>query len=244
MTTGSLIEQGSQPDLQASSKLARIRDAIAEVTHEIGVSTESVRVVGASKAQSISTIRAFAEAGLRLCGENYLQEALPKLDALKAHTIEWHFIGHVQSNKAKLVAKHFNWVQTVHSFQAAMHLNAARSRSHPHDPLNCCIQVNIDEELQKAGVFLPEFKDLVAGIGELHGLRLRGVMAIPAPYANLSARMNSFERVKKLFDSVTPPQLEFWDTISVGMSDDYLTAIRCGANLVRLGTVLFGPRSR
>lgn len=227
---------------EAHAKLEQIQGQINKVTNEIGVSADSVRFVGASKAQPLTALRAFAEAGIKACGENYLQEAMTKLDQLEPYAIEWHFIGHIQSNKAKLVAERFAWVQTLDSVRLAKRLSDARLDSHPNQPLNCCIQVNVDDEPQKAGVRADGYDELIATAGELPGLRLRGVMAIPQPYPNIAKRIASFERVKSVFDNTSPPQPHHWDTISMGMSQDYLTAIRCGANLVRLGTALFGPR--
>lgn len=227
---------------EARAKLTQIQDHISTVADEIGVSADTVRFVGASKAQPLTTLRAFAEAGIKACGENYLQEAITKLDELKPYELEWHFIGHIQTNKAKQVAERFTWVQTLDSIRLAKRLSDARLQSHPHEPLNCCIQVNVDDEPQKAGVTEDSYDELVAATAELPGIRLRGVMSIPLPYPDLVQRIASFERVKTMFDNTSPPQPQYWDTISMGMSDDYLTAIRCGANLVRLGTVLFGPR--
>ncbi len=238
----SVTEQQTISAADARTKLARIQDQIDAVTEEIGVSVDAVRFVGASKAQPLTTIRAFAEAGLKACGENYLQEASSKLDELKQYDMEWHFIGHIQSNKAKQVAERFAWVQTLDSTRLAKRLNDARLVSHPDEPLNCCIQLNVDNEPQKAGVHDEAYDELVATAGELPALRIRGVMAIPAPHPDLTERIASFERVKAMFDNTSPPSPQYWDTISMGMSDDFLTAIRCGANVVRLGTVLFGPR--
>ena len=227
---------------EARAKLAWIQDQINSVTDEIGVAADTVRFVGASKAQPLATVRAFADAGITACGENYLQDAISKIDKLERYELEWHFIGHIQTNKAKQVAEHFSWVQTLDSIRLAKRLSDARLDSHPSEPLNCCIQVNVDNEPQKAGVSAEVYDELVATAGELPGLKLRGVMAIPQPYPELAQRCESFKRVKTMFDDTSPPQPQHWDTISMGMSDDYLTAIRCGANLVRLGTVLFGPR--
>ncbi|MCY3859362.1 MAG: YggS family pyridoxal phosphate-dependent enzyme [Gammaproteobacteria bacterium] len=227
---------------QACAKLDWIQEQINAVSSEIGNSASSIRFVGASKAQSLATLRAFAEAGLRACGENYLQEAISKLDELERFNIEWHFIGHIQSNKAKQVAERFAWVQTLDSIRLAKRLSDARIGLRPNEPLNCCIQVNVDNEPQKAGVSAESYDELVDTAGQLPGLRLRGLMAIPQPYPELSERIASFKRVRSMFDNTSPPQPQYWDTISMGMSDDFLTAIRCGANLVRLGTVLFGPR--
>jgi len=227
---------------EARAKLKEVQDQISIVADEIGITADTVRFVGASKAQPLTRIRAFAEAGIKACGENYLQEAIGKLEELKPYDLEWHFIGHIQSNKAKQVAERFAWVQTLDSIRLAKRLSEARLVSHPHESLNCCIQVNVDDEPQKAGVSAESYDKLVAAASELPGLRLRGVMAIPQPYPDLAHRIASFKRVKAMFENTSPPQPQYWDTISMGMSEDYLTAIRCGANLVRLGTVLFGPR--
>ena len=237
-----ITSQHSISSQQACVKLDWIQEQINEVCGEMGISASSIRFVGASKAQPLATLRAFAEAGIRACGENYLQEAIPKLDDLKSYDIEWHFIGHIQSNKAKQVAERFVWVQTLDNIRLAKRLSDARIGSRPDEPLNCCIQVNVDNEPQKAGVSAESYDELVDTAGQLPGLRLRGVMAIPQPHPELSKRIASFERVKAMFDNTASPQPQYWDTISMGMSDDFLTAIRCGANLVRLGTVLFGPR--
>ena len=237
-----ITEQQAISTAEARAKLEQIQGQINKVTDEMGVPLESVRFVGASKAQPLSTIQAFARAGIKACGENYLQEAAAKLDELERFDLEWHFIGRVQTNKAKQVAERFTWVQTLDSVRLARRLSAARLVSRPLEPLNCCIQVNVDDEPQKAGVNAETYDELVAIAGDLPGLRLRGVMAIPQPYPELEQRIKSFEHVKAMFDNTSPPQPQHWDTISMGMSDDYLTAIRCGANLVRLGTVLFGPR--
>lgn len=236
------MEQQAVSTDAARVKLDWIHEQISSVTAEVGIAAASVRIVGASKAQPLSTIRAFVDAGIKACGENYLQEALSKLDELGSYDLEWHFIGHIQSNKVKQVAKRFQWVQTLDSVRLAKRLSDARLRSHPHEPLNCCIQVNVDNEPQKAGVNAEAYDELVATAGTLPGIRLRGVMAIPQPYPTVTERIASFERVKALFDHTVPRHPQDWDTISMGMSDDYATAIRCGANLVRLGTVLFGPR--
>lgn len=227
---------------RARAKLVTIQAAIASVQQESGITDSPVRILGASKAQPLERLRAFATAGIVGFGENYLQDALPKLDALHDSTVEWHFIGRIQSNKARDVATRFDWAQTLDSERLIRRLSDARTAHHPDLPLNCCIQVNIDEEPQKAGAALGDFDKLVRVAGQSPGLRLRGVMAIPAPHPNPAERIASFRRVRALFDNANPPHPKHWDTVSMGMSDDYLDAVRCGANLVRLGTALFGPR--
>ena len=223
-------------------KVSRIRDRIANAVSTSQFDHEAVRLIAASKTQSMETIKRFAVSGIRCFGENYLQEALPKLRALEDLKIEWHFIGHVQSNKAKQVASNFEWVQTLDSLKLAKRLNQARIDSHGDQPLNCCIQVNIDREPQKAGVLSEELPSFLDAVSELPGLKFRGLMAIPAPHSKLADRSRSFKQLRTLFDQARPPNPMAWDTLSVGMSSDYEEAIRCGANLIRLGTVLFGPR--
>ena len=234
----------SQPALlnSAHARLDGLRDQIATVAAEMSITADSVRIVGAAKAQSIDTIRSFLEAGLAAIGENYLQEAQQKSTLLGDFDVEWHFIGRVQSNKAKIVAQQFDWVQTVDSVRLARRLSDARLAVNPEAPLDCCVQINADAEPQKAGVLPEDMDDLISEVGRLPGITLRGIMAIPVPNPDIRERIATFKRIKTHFDNASPRQPEHWDTLSMGMSDDFLAAIRCGANLVRLGTSLFGPR--
>lgn len=227
---------------QFEEKLATVKEKIVHASLHPESNGGEVRLVAASKTQSVDTIRQFAELGIDKFGENYLQEAQPKINALSNHEIEWHFIGHVQSNKAKQVASQFTWVQTLDSLNLARRLSQARLASHPSQPLECCIQVNIDNEPQKGGVLAEELPELLDGLADMPGLRIRGLMAIPTPHPNLSDRKIAFRRLRNLFDRSNPPPNSAWDTVSMGMSEDYEDAIGCGANLVRLGTALFGPR--
>lgn len=172
-------------------------------------------------------------------GENYVQEALAKQDALTSETLEWHLIGHLQSNKAREAAAAFDWVQTVDRGKLVAAL--ARHRPEGLPPLNVLVQVNIDDEAGKHGCAPGQVPALAAAIAEQPRLLLRGLMAIPAPYPELERRRAAFARMRALFDALAAghPQV---DTLSMGMSEDIELAVAEGATMVRVGTALFGPR--
>lgn len=244
MQSAAAVQNETSLSESVEFKVQAIRQTIAAAEVQKNLPADSVCLVAASKTQSIETVANFANAGITCFGENYLQEAQPKIQALKSHNIEWHFIGHIQSNKAKQIAQLFSWVQTLDSTKLAHRLNRARLNLPDKEPLNCCIQVNIDQEPQKAGVLPEELDALLASLHDLPGLKIRGLMAIPKPAADSRDSSSAFSRLKHLFDNAVPPNPSHWDTLSAGMSGDYLQAIGCGANLVRLGTALFGPRSQ
>jgi pyridoxal phosphate enzyme (YggS family) len=193
----------------------------------------SVILLAVSKQQSIEAIAELYQQGQRAFGENYLQEALTKIEALKHLTIEWHFIGHIQRNKTKKIAEHFAWVQSVDSELIAKRLNEARPDHLP--PLNICLEVNVDNEPNKAGVALDAVLPLAKVCLTLPKLRLRGLMAIPK--ANTDPR-HAFQTLRETYDTLN--QLGFsLDTLSMGMSADYELAIEAGSTMVRLGTAVF-----
>ena len=218
-----------------ATRLAALRSRIHGLERRYGRAEGSVRLLAVSKTKSAEAVREAFEAGQRDFGENQLQDALGKLDLLSELPLGWHFIGHVQSNKTRDIARHFQWVHTVDRLKIAVRLDAAAER-----PINVCIQVNVDAEPQKAGVDPADLPDLVARVAELPRLRLRGLMAIPAPGDTRS----SFHRTRALFEKLAAQAGEDWDTLSMGMSDDFADAIAEGANLVRIGTAIFGPRPR
>lgn len=207
--------------------LTRIRRAESAAGRPAG----SVRLLAASKAQSAEQIRFAHSQGQTCFGENYLQEALEKMQKLQYIKLEWHFIGALQSRKAKSVAEHFAWVQSVDSLKLAQRLSAARPAA--LGPLNICLQVNISREPQKAGILLEDLPALAQAVLSLPNLRLRGLMAIPAPRAGPEV----YQLLKEACDRL---QL---DTLSVGMSEDLELAIEQGATLVRIGTAIFGART-
>lgn len=197
------------------------------------------RLLAVSKTQPADAVAALAAQGQRAFGENYVQEAVAKIDALAALGLEWHLIGHLQSNKAELAAQRFDWVQSVDRPKLVAALAAHRPAA--LTPLNVLIQVNIDDEDSKHGCTPEAVPALAAAIDAAPTLRLRGLMAIPAPWPEASRRAAAFERMRDLFQalSATHPAV---DTLSMGMSSDYPEAVAHGATLVRIGTALFGAR--
>ena len=191
-------------------------------------------MIAVSKARSAAEVRAAYEAGQRDFGENYLQEAAAKMTALSELDIVWHFIGAIQSNKTRDIARRFQWVHTVDRARIASRLDGAAQR-----PLDICVQVNIDAEPQKAGVAPSDLSSLVTHIRGLPRLRLRGLMAIPRADGDHRA---SFRALRSLFDAHADAAGDHWDSLSMGMSDDFEVAIEEGATMVRIGTAIFGPR--
>jgi len=198
---------------------------------------ETVQLLAVSKTHPSESLREMYAAGQRAFGENYLQEALEKIEALQDLEIEWHFIGHVQRNKTKNLADKFDWVHGVDRLIIAERLSNQRLQD--QSDLNICLQVNIDGQDSKDGCAPDEVPELVAQISQLPKIRLRGLMVIPAP-DNTAA----FADAKALFDLVREKHAhpEDWDTLSMGMSSDVEAAIAAGSTMVRVGTALFGAR--
>ena len=196
-------------------------------------------LLAVSKLQPASAVAELARAGQRAFGENYVQEAQAKIGELAGMDLEWHLIGHLQSNKAELAAQLFDWVQTVDRHK----LIGALSRYRPADraPLNVLVQVNIDDEASKHGCRPDEVADLAEAIAAEPRLRLRGLMAIPAPYEDMARRRAAFRAMAQLFEALAARHPGI-DTLSMGMSEDFEAAIAEGATMVRIGTALFGPR--
>lgn len=200
-------------------------------------SPETVQLLAVSKTHPSESLREMYAAGQRAFGENYLQEALDKIEALHDLEIEWHFIGHVQRNKTKHLAEKFDWVHGVDRLIIAERLSNQRFQD--QSDLNICLQVNIDGQDSKDGCAPDEVAELVAQISQLAKIKLRGLMVIPAP-DNTAA----FADAKALFDAVKEKHAhpEHWDTLSMGMSGDLDAAIAAGSTMVRVGTALFGKR--
>ncbi|RZG47712.1 YggS family pyridoxal phosphate-dependent enzyme [Acinetobacter wuhouensis] len=196
-----------------------------------------VQLLAVSKTHSSEMLNAMYATGQRAFGENYLQEALDKIEALSDLEIDWHFIGHVQRNKTKHLAEKFAWVHGVDRLIIAERLSNQREATQA--PLNICLQVNIDAQDTKDGCQPEEVADLVAQISQLPNLKLRGLMVIPAPN-----NPQAFLDAKTLFENVKPQHAhpEDWDTLSMGMSGDMSEAITAGSTMVRVGTALFGSR--
>jgi PLP dependent protein len=197
------------------------------------------RLLAVSKTQPAEAVAALAAAGQRAFGENYVQEAAVKVRDLVELSLEWHLIGHLQSNKAELAANLFDWVQTVDRPKLVAAL--ARHRDPRRGRLNVLLQVNIDDEASKHGCRPEQIDALAAAVAAEPNLLLRGLMAIPAPHPEPALRRDAFLRMKALFDKLAA-RYPLVDTLSMGMSDDFPVAIAEGATMVRIGTALFGAR--
>ena len=196
-------------------------------------------LLAVSKAQTADKLRTAYLAGQRAFGENYVQEAISKQVELSDLAIEWHFIGPIQSNKTALIAQHFDWVHSVDRLKIATRLNQARQQNVA--PLNVCIQINSSDETSKSGVDIDSLAILALAISKMPQLKLRGIMAIPAPTKNLAKQHAQFKIVADAYKALK--QNFELDTLSIGMSDDYVAAIQEGATIVRIGSAIFGLRS-
>ena len=205
--------------------------------NESGRESSEVIVIGASKTQSIQSIRQAYEGGITNFGENYLQEAEEKISQLPSD-ITWHFIGAIQSKKSKKIARMFDWVHTIDRVEIAQLLNSARPKE--LEKLNVCVQVNLDREESKSGINLEEVDNFLLEIESLDNLTVRGLMVIPKPKDNERQRL-SFKKIKNKFNELKK-NYNSLDTLSMGMSADYQEAIAEGSTMIRIGTNLFGPR--
>jgi pyridoxal phosphate enzyme (YggS family) len=229
-------------NLQAN--LRALHERITKAARGAGRDPSSVRLLAVSKAFPAMMVAEAARAGQRAFGENYVQEAVEKMDALagSAHQpLEWHFIGPIQSNKTRTIAERFDWVQSVDRPKVAERLADQRPANLP--PLNVLLQVNVSGEATKGGVAPDELGQLAAIVARLPRLRLRGVMAIPAPEADFARQRAAFAFTHALFRQLREqgPNL---DTLSIGMSDDLEAAITEGSTMVRVGTAIFGARAK
>jgi pyridoxal phosphate enzyme (YggS family) len=199
---------------------------VSEILNQLG----SVRLLAATKQQSIAKIKKAIQAGIFIFGENYLQEAIPKIEALKNENIEWHFIGSIQSNKTKKLAQYFDWIESLDRKKIATQLNIFRPSSLP--PMNICIEINESSDTHKSGIKLSELPHFIVHLKTLPQLKWRGLMTMVT---------KDYEVVSKAFYHLKNQGYDI-DTLSMGMSQDYKKAIELGATLVRLGTLIFGER--
>lgn len=220
-------------------KLVTIRRRIRDACGARERCEDDVRLLAVTKGQPVERLREAVAAGQRDFGENYVQEALPKVTALSTYSLCWHFIGPIQSNKTRAIAEHFHWVQSLDRMQIARRLNDQRPRTLA--PINICIQVNISGETQKAGVAVTDLEALANLMVELPRLRLRGLMAIPARASDTRSQRQTFAELYRLYTALQEHGHAL-DTLSMGMSGDFEEAIAEGATLVRIGSALFGPR--
>jgi len=233
--------------------MAAIRDNLQAVSERIvraavaaGRNPDSVRLLAVSKTHPVALIEEAFRAGQSAFGENYVQEAVEKMDALTrlvgeehAGDVEWHLVGPLQSNKTRLVAERFDWVQGVSGIKVARRLSEQRFPDRA--PLNVLIQVNSSQEASKSGVRLEEAPALAHAVAQMPRLRLRGLMAIPEPADDPSEQRARFRPVRELYARLRAEGLDL-DTLSLGMSDDLEAAIAEGSTMVRIGTAIFGAR--
>ena len=224
--------------MSISQNLAQIQQQIESLSAQF--QRENVRLLAVSKTKPVSAIEEAIQAGQKAFGENYVQEGVEKIAYFNQQAdLEWHFIGPLQSNKTKLVAAHFDWIQTVDRLKIAQRLSEQR----PADkaPLNVLIQINISDEASKSGIAPEDMLPLAREIALLPNLKLRGLMAIPKPEHEPAQQKIALGKMQQLFNRLQT-EFEGIDTLSMGMSDDMAAAIECGSTMVRIGTAVFGAR--
>ena len=233
-----MTEPLSQVD-DIASCLAGVRARIQAAARAAGRPPDAVGLIAVSKLQGVAAIRAACAAGQRAFGENYVQEALDKQAALTDLAIEWHFIGRIQANKTRAIAAHFAWVHGLADAAHARRLSDQRPAGLP--PIQACIQVNTSGEASKGGLQPAAVPDLIAACRGLSGLRVVGLMTLPAPSADPRAQREPLRALRLLRDRLATPECSL-EVLSMGMSDDLEAAILEGATLVRIGTAIFGSR--
>ncbi|QID16887.1 YggS family pyridoxal phosphate-dependent enzyme [Nitrogeniibacter mangrovi] len=221
--------------------LQAVRERIARAAVACGRHPDAIRLLAVSKTWPADRVAEAADAGQRAFGENYAQEGADKVDALAERALEWHFIGPLQSNKTRLVASRFAWVHSVDRLKIAQRLSEQRDPQLP--ALNLCLQVNVSGEHSKSGVAPDDVPALAEAVRALPGVRLRGLMCIPEPTGDEALLRERFATLRRLLDALNERGLAL-DTLSMGMSHDIEPAIAEGATIVRVGTAIFGDRTR
>lgn len=225
---------------QIPERLERVRDRIRAAATACGRDPATITLLAVSKTKPAEDVQAALAAGQRRFGENYLQDALPKIETLAGQDIEWHFIGHIQGNKTADISRHFAWVHGLDSLRHAELLS--RHRAPDADLLQVCLQVNLSGEASKGGVTAADAPALAQAVSELPGLRLRGLMTMPDPHASPARQRAVFAGLRELLGQLNEDGMQL-DTLSMGMSGDLELAIAEGATLVRIGTDIFGARA-
>ncbi|MBP8794699.1 MAG: YggS family pyridoxal phosphate-dependent enzyme [Brachymonas sp.] len=225
--------------------LAQVQQRIAQAVAQAGRPANSVRLLAVSKTFPADAVASAALAGQTSFGENYVQEGIAKITALREqglHALQWHCIGPVQSRKTAQVAAHFDWMQSLNRLDIAQRLS--RQRPPGLSPLQVCLQVNIDGGANKSGVTPAQALELAQAVQDLPGLQLRGLMSIPEPYEDPRQTLEVHRRTRTLFDEMGQIlKLPLWDTLSMGMSQDLELAITAGSTMVRVGSAIFGART-
>lgn len=224
-----------------ADQIQQVRVNIAEFCDQFDRKPQDVKLLAVSKTHPSQFIREAYASGITQFGESYAQEAVEKVAQCQDLAITWHFIGPIQSNKTKLIAENFDWVQSVERLKILERLNAQRPKNLA--PINICIQVNMFNEAQKQGVTLELLPELLKKCEQSNNLRLRGLMVIPPKQASFTEQKQQFDKICGIFDQLKQefPQM---DTLSMGMSNDLQAAIASGSNMVRIGTAIFGQRGK
>jgi pyridoxal phosphate enzyme (YggS family) len=226
--------------MSIANNIAHIQRCIHEAEVLSHRPASSVQLLAVSKTRNVAEITEAIDAGQTHFGENYYQEALTKIQMLQAYSLTWHFIGPIQSNKTKGIATHFSWLHSLSKLKIATQLNQHRPLHLP--PLNICIQMNLDHEPSKSGLFEDELLSFVNHLTALPRLQLRGLMMIPKPEENSALNYEKFLHLSDLKNKINQTFNLDLDTLSMGMSDDLTEAIRAGSTLVRIGRGIFGER--
>lgn len=221
--------------------LQAVRTRINAAALAAGRDPGNIALLAVSKTFAASEVRAAIDAGQHEFGENYVQEAMKKMDALSARSPIWHFIGPIQSNKTRAIAEHFDWVHSVEREKIAQRL--AEARPVHRDPLNICLQVNLSREESKSGVEAEAVRSLAEAVRALPSLRLRGLMAIPESGGDMVLQRRRFASLRLLLEELNAAGFGL-DTLSMGMSQDLEAAVMEGATIVRVGTAVFGERKK
>tara|TARA_R110002073_G_scaffold79585_3_gene191883 strand:+ start:769 stop:1503 length:735 start_codon:yes stop_codon:yes gene_type:complete len=235
--SGALRETDSDMT-STSDRYEHVTGQIEAAARAAGRAPGSVQLLAVSKRQPVGAIAELAALGQIRFGENFVQEACAKIAALDGYALEWHFIGRLQSNKTREVATHFSWVHSIDRLKIARRLSEQRPATAP--PLNVCIEVNISGESGKGGITMDEAPEFAAQVRALPRLKLRGLMALPAPTGDVARQRESFALLARLAKHIADDD---FDTLSMGTSGDFTAAIAEGATIVRVGTALFGPRA-
>jgi pyridoxal phosphate enzyme (YggS family) len=226
--------------LQLYDNVTHVRQTLDRTAQQFGRNSHEIQLLAVSKTRRVADIQLAIACGLLQFGENYVQEALPKIQALATFpNIVWHFIGPIQSNKTRLIAENFQWVQSVDSLKQAKRLHEQRPAHLP--PLNICIQVNVSQEPQKSGILLNELVTFAQAVTRYSRLQLRGLMAIPAYHEEFSLQRQPCHTLYQAYQQLQTLGFQL-DTLSMGMTDDMEAAIAEGTTMLRIGTGIFGER--
>jgi pyridoxal phosphate enzyme (YggS family) len=236
-----MATKSTQTNNSIAANIAHINKQIEQAAHACKRDPNLIQLLAVSKTKPVSDIISAYECGHRSFGENYVQEAVDKIQMMTDYSdIVWHFIGPLQSNKSKFIAEYFDWMHSLERIKIAKRLNEQRSVYQL--PLNVCVQVNIDEEQNKAGIAAQDVENFIEQLQGLSRLKCRGLMTIPKAGASDNERQDSFGKMQALFNKCAQ-SFDNIDTLSMGMSDDLNIAIECGSTMVRVGTAIFGKRS-